>query len=58
MAILMVSSDLRELVQISDRILVMRVGRIVGELGRHPAESEVLALAFSEQITESSGSPL
>ena len=52
MAILMVTSDLRELVQISDRIVVMRAGRIVGELGRHPEESEVLALAFSESLVE------
>jgi ribose transport system ATP-binding protein len=58
MAILMVTSDLRELVQVSDRILVMRAGRIVGELGRNPAESEVLALAFAEEVMERSQAQL
>lgn len=52
-AIIMVTSDLRELVQVSDRIVVMRKGRVVGELGRHPEEGDVLALAFSESKSES-----
>ena len=56
MAILMVTSDLRELVEVVDRITVMRAGRVVGELGSHPDESEVLALAFSEVTPESARS--
>lgn len=53
MAILMVTSDLRELVQVSDRIVVMRGGRIVGELGSGADENAVLALAFDDSLLES-----
>jgi ABC-type sugar transport system ATPase subunit len=45
-AILMVSSDLPELLDLSDRILVVRDGRVVGELGRDEAdERSVMRLA-------------
>ncbi len=44
-AVLFVSSDLPEVVGVSDRILVMREGRIVGEAPRGAAEEEVMALA-------------
>jgi rhamnose transport system ATP-binding protein len=37
MAILMISSDLPEILAMSERILVMRAGRIVGELSRQEA---------------------
>ena len=44
--ILLVSSELPELVNIADRILVMRAGRIVGELpGAQCTEEEILHLA-------------
>ncbi len=43
--ILAVSSDLPELIGISDRILVMRAGRIVGERPGGTAEAELMALA-------------
>lgn len=43
--ILMISSDFSELVGMSDRILVMRSGRIVGELARGCTQGELLALA-------------
>lgn len=47
MATLLISSDLPELLAISDRILVMRAGVIVGELTRGEATQEkVLALAL------------
>ena len=47
MAVLMISSDLPEVLLISDRILVMRAGRIAGELPRDAATQEkVLALAM------------
>ncbi len=46
-AILMISSELPEILGISDRILVMREGRIVGELKREEATADrVLALAM------------
>jgi rhamnose transport system ATP-binding protein len=47
MAILMISSDMPEILGMSDRIAVMREGRIVGELSRTEASQEtVLALAL------------
>ncbi|MBS1695075.1 MAG: sugar ABC transporter ATP-binding protein [Actinobacteria bacterium] len=47
MAIVMVSSVLPELLGASDRIVVMRAGRTVGELGRADATEEaVMTLAF------------
>lgn len=45
-AILMVSSELPEVLRLSDRILVMREGRLVGELDRADASEErILSLA-------------
>lgn len=45
-ALLVISSELPELLKISDRILVMREGSIAGELGREEAtEEKVMALA-------------
>ena len=47
MAILMISSDMPEVLGMSDRIAVMRAGTIVGELDRAEANQEnVLALAL------------
>ena len=47
MAIVMISSELPEVLGMSDRIAVMRAGRIVGELSRAEATQErVLALAL------------
>lgn len=43
--ILMVSSDLPEVVGVSDRILVMRDGRMAGELPAGASEEAVMALA-------------
>lgn len=49
-AILMVSSELPELIQVADRILVMRQGTIVGELPGRTTQEEIMALAaFEEQ---------
>ena len=48
-AILMISSDMTELLTQSDRIVVMSGGRIAGELGGSTAtEVEVLSLALNE----------
>ncbi len=41
-ALLVISSDLPELLQLCDRILVMREGRIVGELDREEATEEIV----------------
>ena len=45
-AVLLISSDLPEVLRMSDRILVMHEGRIAGELARHEAtEERVMQLA-------------
>jgi ribose transport system ATP-binding protein len=44
-AVLMVSSELPELLGMSDRIIVMRDGRIAGELPAGATEEDVVALA-------------
>jgi rhamnose transport system ATP-binding protein len=45
-AVLMISSELLEILRMSDRILVMREGRIAGELSREAANQEsVMQLA-------------
>ncbi|SPF06316.1 sugar ABC transporter ATP-binding protein [Streptomyces sp. MA5143a] len=44
-AVLMVSSELPELLGMSDRIIVMRDGRIAGELSAGATEEDVVALA-------------
>ena len=47
-AILMVSSELPELLQVADRILVMRQGRIAAELPGHTTQEEILRHAALE----------
>ncbi|MGW4525624.1 sugar ABC transporter ATP-binding protein [Amycolatopsis sp. NPDC004378] len=48
-ALLVISSDLPEVLTLADRILVMRAGRLAGELGRDEATEEaVLTLAIPE----------
>lgn len=50
--IILISSELPEVIGMSDRILVMREGRIVGERpGRRSTEEEVLSLAFGAEAT-------
>ena len=47
-AILMISSDLTEIMGMSDRIYVMSGGTVVGELDQRQAtQNEILQLAFS-----------
>jgi len=49
-AILMVSSEMAELQQVADRILVMRRGRINGELPGHATKEQIMrCAAFEEQ---------
>ena len=49
-AIVMVSSELPEILGMSDRILVMREGRLVGEIENSPetTQEDVLALAMEK----------
>ncbi len=49
--ILMISSDLPEVIGVSDRIVVMRDGRIAGELPGGATEEEVMALAVGHQAS-------
>ena len=50
MAVMMISSDLPEVLAVSDRIIVMRSGSIAGELSSSEATQEkVLALALSQK---------
>ena len=48
-AILMISSDLPEIVGVSDRILVMREGRVAGELPGGAAEEAIMAIAVGHE---------
>src|SRR5213079_2520968 len=47
-AILMVSSEMSELLQVADRILVMRQGRITGELPGRTTQEEIMRYAALE----------
>ena len=51
-AILMISSELPELIGMADRILVMRDGRICGQLPAGASEEAVIALATGQTLTE------
>lgn len=48
-AVLMVSSELPELIQVADRILVMRQGRIAGALPGRTTQEEIMSLAAFEK---------
>jgi ribose transport system ATP-binding protein len=52
-SIIVVSSELQEVLRVSDRILVMRAGRLAGDLPRDKASQEaIMALAFSKSERE------
>ena len=53
-AILMISSELPEVLQIGDRILVMREGRLTAELGHAQASQEKIMAAATGQLQEAS----
>ena len=53
--VIMVSSDLDELVYVSDRILVMHGGRFFAEFTRETATPEAILLAASGVMTEEGG---
>jgi ABC-type sugar transport system ATPase subunit len=44
-AVLMVSSEMQELMQVADRILVMRQGRLTGELPKGTTQEEIMRRA-------------
>jgi len=50
-AVLMISSELPEVIGMGDRILVMRDGTIAGELPKGPEETEIMLLATGEQVS-------
>ncbi|MET4633404.1 sugar ABC transporter ATP-binding protein [Kaistia defluvii] len=56
-AIVMVSSDLPEIVGVSDRILVMHQGRIAGELPGGAEEGAVMELALGVSAAVAAGRP-
>jgi ABC-type sugar transport system ATPase subunit len=57
-AILMVSSEMGELLQVADRILVMRQGRISGELPGHTTQEEIMRhAAFEVSVATSEERP-
>ncbi len=52
-AILMMSSEMAEIQSVADRILVMRQGRIAGELPRGASQEDILRLAaFEEKVPQ------
>jgi len=48
-AVILVSSELDEVIELSDRVIVMRQGGIVKEFGAHPTSSQLIATAFGEE---------
>jgi ribose transport system ATP-binding protein len=48
-AVMMISSELPEVIGMSDRIVVMRQGAVAGELGPGPQESDIMFLATGER---------
>ena len=51
-AIVMISSELPELIGLSDRIVVLHEGRIAGELPAGATEQQVIALAAGHDADE------
>jgi ABC-type sugar transport system ATPase subunit len=51
MGILMISSELPEILGIADRVVVMQDGHLTGELTRNEAsEEKILALAMADDL--------
>ncbi|MFC4454175.1 sugar ABC transporter ATP-binding protein [Deinococcus sonorensis] len=55
LAVLMISSDLPEVLGMADRILVMREGRLVGELSREQASEEAVMWLATGQRSQDLG---
>jgi ribose transport system ATP-binding protein len=56
-AVIMISSELPEVIGMSDRIIVMRQGAIAGELGPGPQEADIMFLATGEHDVASEPPP-
>jgi rhamnose transport system ATP-binding protein len=54
-AVVVVSSDLPEVLRIADRILVVRAGAIVAEFGRGASQADVLAVAAGDETGDETG---
>ena len=55
MAVLFVSSEMEEILGVSDRVLVMHEGAILGELSKNElSEESVMRLATGQPLSESS----
>jgi ABC-type sugar transport system ATPase subunit/ribose/xylose/arabinose/galactoside ABC-type transport system permease subunit len=57
LAILLISSDMPEVLGMSDRILVMRRGRVVAEFPRAEATQEAIAAAATGASADDAGAP-
>jgi rhamnose transport system ATP-binding protein len=57
LAILMISSELPEVLGMSDRVLVMREGRIVAEYSREDANQEVIAASMMQASEDKAAMP-
>jgi L-arabinose transport system ATP-binding protein len=58
LAILVISSEMPELIGVSDRIVVMASGRVVGEVSRAEATEEgILALAMTDNVNSARTDP-
>jgi rhamnose transport system ATP-binding protein len=57
LAVLMISSELPEILGMSDRILVMREGTIVAELERADATQEAIASAMMSEQAAPAAAP-
>ncbi|TDQ00724.1 sugar ABC transporter ATP-binding protein [Labedaea rhizosphaerae] len=55
-ALLIISSELPEVIGLADRIVVMKDGRVSGELPARATEEQILALAMSENEIEEEAS--
>ncbi len=51
-AVLLVSSDLPEVIGMSGRIVVLAHGRVVGELPAGSTQDQVMALAVRDRMTD------
>ncbi|MEP6853509.1 MAG: sugar ABC transporter ATP-binding protein [bacterium] len=57
-ALLVISSDLLEVLGLADRVLVMQHGHLTGELSRADAtEEKILALAMADDLAATTGGP-